>query len=171
MLLSLWDTFNYPDISWQGSTASHKQPRKFVERADDSFLRQVISVGKRVGCLLNMIPTNNKVLLGHGKVRKGLGPIDKEVSEFRIQRKGNKTKSSITSLDFSRADFARFRDLLVRVPQRTTVGRKGVQESLFLRNQVHHIQDQEWLSPMTRISSKGGRRPTWMHMYAYGSLE
>lgn len=100
MLLSSWDTFNYPDISWYGSTASHKQPREFVERVDDSFLRQVTSVCKRVDSLMNVIPANNKVIVGHGKVREGLGSTDKETSKFRIQRKGNKAKSRITAWDF-----------------------------------------------------------------------
>lgn len=70
-----------------------------------------------------MIPTNIKVPVGYGKVREGLGSTDKETLEFRIQRKGNKAKSRITAWDFSRADFVLFRDLLVRVPQGTTVGR------------------------------------------------
>lgn len=89
-----------------------------------------------------MIPTNNKVLVGRGKFREALGSTDTEMSEFRIQRRGNKAKNRITALDFGRADFALFRDLLVRVPQGTTVRRRGVQENLFFRNQVHHIQAQ-----------------------------
>lgn len=172
MLLSSWDTFNYPNMSWQGSTAGQEQPREFVERVDDSFLRQVISVWRRVDSLLSVIPTNSKDLEGHGKVREGLGCTDQEMMEFRIQRKGNKAKSRITALNFSRADFALFRGLLVKVPQGTTVGRRRVQESLlFFRNRVHHIQAQEWLSPRTKISSKSGRRPTWMHMGLLNKLK
>ena len=108
-----------------------------------------------------MIPTNKKDVVGDGKVRERLGCTDLEMMEFKTQREGNKAKSRITALDFSRADFVLFRDLLGRVPQKSAVGRKGFQESLlFFRD---HIQAQEWLTPMTRISSKGGRRPAWMN--------
>lgn len=73
-----------------------------------------------------MVPTNSKVLVGHGKVREGLGSTDNDMMEFRIQRKINKAENRITALDFSRADFALFRDLLVRVSQGTTVGRREI---------------------------------------------
>lgn len=56
-----------------------------------------------------MIPTNNEVLVGRGKVREALGSTDKEMTEFRIQRRENKAKNRITALDFRIADFALFR--------------------------------------------------------------
>lgn len=115
MCLCLHETL-YHDICWQGNTAGHKESGEFVESIDDSFLTQVINDWTRVGPLLNMISTNKKELVGGGKVREILDCTAHEMLEFRIQREGNKAKSRITALDFSRADFVLFRDLLGRLP-------------------------------------------------------
>lgn len=48
--------------------------------------------------------TNKKELAGNVKVS--------EMLEFKTPREGNKTKNSITILDFMRADFGLSRDLL-----------------------------------------------------------
>jgi len=48
-------------------------------------------------------------------VRSSLGCSNHEMMEFRILRGGNKAKRKITSLDFRRADFGHFRDLLGRI--------------------------------------------------------
>lgn len=87
-----------------------------METIDDNFLTQVINDWTRVGLLLNVTSTNKKELVGDGKVGEILDCTVPEMLEFRIQREENKAKSRITALDFSRADFVLFRDLLGRLP-------------------------------------------------------
>jgi len=40
--LTLLGDFNHPDISWKSSTASCRQPRRFLECIEHNFLSQVI---------------------------------------------------------------------------------------------------------------------------------
>lgn len=51
------------------------------------------------------------------------------MKEFRILRGGDKAKRKITSLDFGRADFGHFRDLLGRILWDIVLEIRGVQES------------------------------------------
>jgi len=51
------------------------------------------------------------------------------MAAFRILREGSRAKSKIRVLDFRRADFGLFRDLLSRVPCDGALGGNGVQES------------------------------------------
>lgn len=49
-------------------------------------------------------------------VKGSLGCNDHEVVEFRILRGESRAKSNITAMDFMRADFGQFLDLLGRFP-------------------------------------------------------
>ena len=51
-------------------------------------------------------------LVGDAKTGGGLGFHDLELMEFRILRGRNKAKNRTISLDFRRADFGLFRNLL-----------------------------------------------------------
>jgi len=64
-------------------------------------------------------------------------------------------------LDFKRANFALFKELLGGIPWVRALEGRGFQEcwSLF-RHHFLHAQDR--CIPLSRKSRKGGRRPTWM---------
>uniref|UniRef100_A0A8B9PGQ4 Reverse transcriptase domain-containing protein n=1 Tax=Apteryx owenii TaxID=8824 RepID=A0A8B9PGQ4_APTOW len=81
--------------------------------------------------------------------------------EFRILRGGGRALSKIATLDFRRANFGLFRDLLRGIPWVRALEGRGVQES-WLIFKHHLLQAQERCIPMSRKSSKGGRRPAWM---------
>lgn len=89
----------------------------------------------RVGPLLNMIFTDKEDTVEDVKVREPPGCTHWEMVEFRIQRKGNKAKNRITTLDLrllyfaSRANFVLFRNLLGRLPPKIDVERTGIQKS------------------------------------------
>lgn len=85
---------------------------------------------KRRGALLDLVLANKEELVGDAKVKGSLGCSDHEVVEFRILR--SKVRSTITTLDFRRADFGLFRDLLEKVPWNNGTGEKTVQESWLL---------------------------------------
>jgi len=50
------------------------------------------------------------------KIKGSLHFSDLEIVEFMILRGGRRMGSKLTSLDFRRADFGLFQDLLARVP-------------------------------------------------------
>ena len=66
--------------------------------------------------MLDLVLTNKEGLVGNVKLKGSLGCSDHEMVESRILRAGRRVHSKLNTLDFSRADFGLFRDLLGRVP-------------------------------------------------------
>ncbi|GAB0206830.1 hypothetical protein GRJ2_003148600 [Grus japonensis] len=152
--------FKHPDICWKGNTARHAQSRRFLQSTDDNFLTQLVEEPMRREVLLDFVLTN-KGLAGDVKVEGSLGCRDHEMVEFRILRGRSRAVSRITTLDFRRANFGLFRDLLGTIPWVRDLEGKGAQEiwSIFKH---HFLRAQDWCVLKNRKSSKGGRRPAWM---------
>lgn len=75
----------------------------------------------REGALLDLLLMNKKVLAEDMKVKGSLGCSDYEIMDFEILRELSKTKSWIMSLDFCKADFGLFKDVLGRIPWETAL--------------------------------------------------
>ncbi|KAK4817455.1 hypothetical protein QYF61_015610 [Mycteria americana] len=127
--LVLVGDFNHPDICWRDNTAGHKQSGRFLECVDDDFLLQVIEEPARRGAMLDLLLTNKEELVGNVKLKGSLGCSDHEMVEFKILRAPRRVHSKLTTLDFRRADFGLFRDLLGRVPWDKALEGRGAQES------------------------------------------
>jgi len=159
--LVLMGTFNHPDISWEDHTARHMQSRRFLQSIDDNFLMQVVEEPTRKGVLLDLVLKNKEGLVEDVKVGGRLGCSDHEMVEFRILRGGSRGISRIKTLDFRRANFGLFKELLGGILWARALEGRGVQEcwSLFKH---HFLHAQERCIPLRKKSRKGGRRPTWM---------
>jgi len=141
--------------------ARHIQSRRFLPSTDENILTQVVEEPTRRGVLLDLVLTNKNRLLEDVKVGGSLGCRDHEMVEFRILRGGSRAISRITALDFRRANFDFFKDLLGGIPWVRALEGRGVQESWILfKHHFLHAQDQ--CIPMSKKSSKGGRRPAWV---------
>ena len=105
---------NYPDICWISNMARHARSRRFLQCVEDSFLMQVVEEPTRGGVLLDLILTNKEGLVKEVKVEGSLGCSDHEMVEFKILSGRSKARSRIATLDFRRANFDLFRDLLSR---------------------------------------------------------
>ncbi|GAB0209186.1 triadin [Grus japonensis] len=127
--LVLMGDFNHPDIRWRDNAAERKQSRKFLECIDDNFLLQVIEEPMRRGAMLDLVLTNKEGLVGDVQLKGSLGCSDHEMVEFRILRAARRACSKLTTLDFRRADFGPFRDLLGRVPWDKVLEGRRAQES------------------------------------------
>ena len=66
--------------------------------------------------MLDLVLTKKEGLVGNVKLRGSLGCSDHETVEFKILRAARRAHSNLDTLDFRRADFGLFRDLLGRVP-------------------------------------------------------
>ena len=108
--------FNHPNICWRDNTAGHKQSRRFLECIDDNFLSQALDEPMRRGALLDLVLTNEEGLVRNVKLKGSLGCSDHEMVEFKILRAPRRVHSKLAALDFRRADFDLFGDLLGRVP-------------------------------------------------------
>jgi len=122
----------------------------------------VVEEPTRKGALLDLVLTNKEGLVEDVKVGGRLGCSDHEMVEFRILRGGSRAISRIKTLDFRRANFALFNELLGGIPWARAFEGRGVQEcwSLFKR---HFLHAQERCIPLRKKSSKGGKRPAWMN--------
>jgi len=95
------------------------------------------------------------------KVGGCLGCSDHEMVNFRILCGGSRVISRIKTLDFRRANFGLFKDLCGGIPWVRALEGRGVQES-WLLFKCHFLHTQDWCIPLSKKSSNGGRRPTWM---------
>ncbi|GAB0204391.1 hypothetical protein GRJ2_002904700 [Grus japonensis] len=167
---SLWGDFNHPDICWRDNTAEHKQSRKFLECVDDNFLLQVTEEPTRRGAMLDLILTNKEDLVGDVTLKGGLGCSDHKMVEFRILRAARRVCSKLTTLNFRRADFDLFRDLLGRIPWDKALEGRGAQDS-WLIFKHHLLQAQERCIPTKRESSKNTKRPPWVNKELLGKVK
>ncbi|GAB0203411.1 hypothetical protein GRJ2_002806700 [Grus japonensis] len=162
--------FNHPDICWRDNAAEHKESRKFLECVDFNFLLQVIEEPMRRGAMLDLVLTNKEGLVGDVKLRGSLGCSDHEMVEFRILRAARRACSKLTTLDFRRADFGLFGDLLGRIPWDKVLEGRGAQDS-WLIFKGHLLQAQERCIPTKRKSSKNTKRPPWMNEELLGKVK
>ncbi|GAB0190300.1 mitochondrial enolase superfamily member 1 [Grus japonensis] len=90
--------------------------------------------------------------------------------EFKILRAARRAHSKLTTLDFRRADFGLFRDLLGRIPWDKVLEGRGAQDS-WLIFKGHLLQAQERCIPTKRKSSKNTKRPPWMNKGLLGKIK
>ncbi|PKU28282.1 glycerol kinase [Limosa lapponica baueri] len=127
--LVLLGDFNHPDTCWEGYTARHVQSRKFLQCIDYNFLTQVVEEPTRRRVLLDLVLTNKEGLVEGTKVGGSLGCSDHQKIEFRIMGSMCKTTSRIETLDFRRANFDLFKNLLGEIPWVRALEGRGAQES------------------------------------------
>ena len=151
--------FDYPGIWWKACSASHPQSKRFLRCIDDNFLMQMVDEPTRRGALLDLTLTDKEGLVEAVKVEGSLGYSHHEGVEIRISCGRNRTPSRITTLDFRRANFDLFKQLLGEIPWDRVLEGKGAQDSwLAFKGCFFRAQDQS--IPAGRKSRKGARRPT-----------
>ena len=70
----------------------------------------------RQDLLLDLILTNKEGLVEDVRAAGSLGSSDHEMVDFRILRGRSRATSQVTTLDFKRANFGLFKDLLGGIP-------------------------------------------------------
>jgi len=124
-------------------------------------LIQVVEEPTRKGTLLDLILTNKEGLVEDVKVEGSLSCSDHEMVEFRILCGGSRAISRIKTLDFRRANFGLFKDLLEGIPWARALEGRAVQESWLLFKH-HFLHAQEQCIPLRKKPRKRGKRPAWM---------
>lgn len=132
-----------------------------MEDIDGNFLTEVINDQTWVGPFLNTMSTNGKTLWEMGRSGKALTALTKQSCSSGSRQKGRRQKVESQLCTSEEQVFVLFRNCLNESQRRQEVRRRGVQESVLFV--MDHIQAQQWLNPMIRILSKGGRRHLWMN--------
>jgi len=104
--------FNHPDTCWASNMARYMQSRQFLQSTEDNFLMQVLEELTRQGMLLDLVLTNRHGPVRDPKVWGSLGYSNLEMMESKILSRRSKAKSRIATLDFWRANFDLFQNLL-----------------------------------------------------------
>ncbi|XP_062489131.1 uncharacterized protein LOC134171174 [Pezoporus occidentalis] len=111
--------------------------------------------------MLELVLTNREGLIGNVTLQGSLACSDHEMVEFEILRTVRRACSELTALDFKRAEFGLFRNLLRKVPWDTALEGRGAQDSWSIFKD-HLLQAQECCIPTRRKCSRRARRPPWM---------
>jgi len=127
--LVLVGDINHPDITWEDHTARHTQSKRFLQSIDDNFLMQVLEQPTRKGALLDLVLIKKEGLVDDVKAGDTLSCSDHEMVEFRILCGGSRVISRITTLDFRRANFDLFKELLGEIPWARALEGRGVQDA------------------------------------------
>jgi len=104
-----------------------------------------------------LILTNKERLVGSVKLKGSVGCGNHEIMEFKILGAVRRMHSKLITLNFRRADFGLFRDLLGRVPWDKALEGRGAHASWSVFKD-HLLQAQERCIP-TNKSGKNTRRP------------
>jgi len=113
----------------------------------------------RRGVLLDLVLTNKEGLVEDVKAGGSVSCSDREMVEFRILRGESRAIRRIKTLDFRRANFGLFKELLGGVPWVRALEGSGVQECWLLFKH-HFLHTQNRCIPLSKKSNKGGRRRT-----------
>ena len=117
-------------ICWKSSTVSCRQSRRLLECIEDKFLGQVIDGPTRGGTTMDVLLTSVNELIDDIRIGGCLGCSDHAVVEFTLQRDMRQVKSKARKLNFRKANFQLFKELIKKTPgklsSRTRVqGRDG----------------------------------------------
>ncbi|KAK4818026.1 hypothetical protein QYF61_004150 [Mycteria americana] len=154
--------FNHPDICWKSSTASCRQSRRLLECTEDNFLSKLIDSPTRGGAMLDLMVTNASELISDVKIGGSLGCSDHALVEFTVLRDMGQARSIVRTLNFRKANFQLFKELVSRTPWETVLRDKGPEQSWQIFKDAFH-KAQELLVPRCRKSGKEGKRPAWLN--------
>ena len=148
-------------ICWKTSMVSYGQPRRLLECTEDKFLSQVIDSPTREDAILDLTVTNASELIDDVKTGGSLGCSDHTLLEFTILRDMGKARSIVKMLNFRKADFQLFKELVSTTSWEMVLRDKGTEKSWQIFKDAFHTV-QELSLPRCKNSGKEGKRPAWL---------
>ena len=145
-----------PNICWKSSTVSCRQSRRLLECIDNNFLSQIIDSPTRGDVILDQMVTNASELIGHIKTGGSLGCSDHVLVEFAVLRDVGQAKSKVRTLNFRKAKFQLFKDLVNRTPGKLPSG-TGEQNRAGRSLRVLSIEHKSSQSPGVRNEERKAR--------------
>ena len=149
--LVLLENFNHPKICWKSSTESCRQSRKLLECTEDNFLSQEIG-----DVILDLFVTNTTELICDVKTGGSLSCNDHALVEFAVLRDVGQAKSKVRTLNFRKAKFWMFKDLVNRTPWETALRDKRAERSWQIFKDTFH-RAQELSIPRCKKLGKEGK--------------
>jgi len=136
--LVLLGIFNHPDDCQKSSMAICRQSRRLLECMEDNFSSQVIDSPTRRGAILDLLLTNTSELVSDTLIGDSLGCSGHALVEFAVLRDIGQAKSKFRTLDFRKANFQIFKELVSRSFWKTALRDKAAEQSwLFFKDTFH----------------------------------
>lgn len=98
------------------NTASCKQSRRFLESTEDNFLVQALDRPTRGEVSLDLVLANAEEIIKEIEIGGSLGCSDLTLVEFVISRNMGLAETRVRMLNFRRATFRLFKELLGELP-------------------------------------------------------
>ncbi|GAB0186222.1 mitochondrial enolase superfamily member 1 [Grus japonensis] len=108
-----------------------------------------------------LLVSNASELICDVKIGGSLGCSDHALVEFTVLRDMGQVKSKGRTLNFRKANFQLFKELVNRTPWETALRDKGAEQSWQIFKDPFH-RAQELSIPRCKKSGKEGKRPTWL---------
>ena len=153
--LVLLRDFNHPDICC-------RQSRRLLECIQDNFLSQVIDGLTRGYAVLDLLLTHINEPIGDIRIGGCLGCSDHVMVGFTSLKNIGQAKSKIRKLNFRKANFQLFRELVNKMPWETVLKSEVVEQSWQIFKEAF-LRAQELSIPRCRKSGKEGKRPAWLN--------
>ncbi|PKU48865.1 hypothetical protein llap_836 [Limosa lapponica baueri] len=106
--------------------------------------------------------TNASELIRDVKIEGSLGCSNRALVEFTVLKGTQQPRSVVRTLNFRKANFQLFKELVKRTPWKTVLRNKGAKQSWQIFRDAFH-REQELLIPRCKKSSKKGKRPAWLN--------
>jgi len=159
--LVLLGDFNHPDICWKSIRKSSRQSRRFLECIEGNFLSQLIDTPTRGDTIPDLMLTSAGELISSIKMGGSLGSSDHALVEFTVLRDMGKARGKVRTLNFRKASFQLFKQLVSRTPWETVLRDRGAEQSWQIFQDAFHRM-QEYSVPRCKKSGKEGKRLAWL---------
>jgi len=155
--LVLLGDFSHPNICWKSSTVSCRQSRRLLECTEDKFLNQARESPTRADVILDLLVTNASKLIRDIKIGGSLRCSDHTLVEFIVLSDKSWAKSRVRTLNFRKANFQLFEELVNGTPWETALRDKGAEQRWqIFKDDFHRAQELSILRCKT--SGKEGKR-------------
>jgi len=159
--LTLLGDFSHADICWKSSTASSRQSRRLLECIEDNLLSRVVDTPTRGDAILDLMVTSASELTGDIKIGGSLGSSDHASVEFTLLRDMGTVRSIVRTLNFRKANFQLFKELVRRTPWEMVLRDRGAEQSWYIFK-ILSIECKSSQSPGARSQARKGREPAWL---------
>ncbi|GAB0179981.1 ras GTPase-activating protein 1-like [Grus japonensis] len=95
----------------------------------DNFLSQIIDSRIRGDALLDLLVTNTSHLISDAEIGGSLGSGDNALVDFAVLRDMGQVKSKVRTLNFRKANFQLFKELVNRTPWEIALRDKEAEQS------------------------------------------
>ena len=134
---------------------------RLLECIVDKFLSQVIDSPTRGDAILDLLVTNASEIIFDIMTGGSLGCSDHALVEFTVLRDMGQAENKVGTLNFRKAKFQLFKELVNRTPWETALGDKGAEQRWQIFKDTF-LRAPELSVPRCRKSGKEGKRLAWM---------